>query len=117
MVKQPGSPVRGSSTGRPVMVLFDILGQRWTLRILWELRDERSTFRELRSRCEDVSPSLLNRRLKSLRALRLVDHTEDGYGYTRLGTELGVQLAQLNRWSNRWAKALEKGAGEVEALS
>ena len=31
--------VRGSRTGRPVMALLDLLGRRWTLRIVWELRD------------------------------------------------------------------------------
>ena len=30
--------VRGSRTGRPIMALLDLLGRRWTLRILWELR-------------------------------------------------------------------------------
>ena len=31
--------VRGSRTGRPIMALLDLLGRRWTLRIIWELRD------------------------------------------------------------------------------
>src|SRR2546429_2857650 len=34
----------------PLLGLFDVLGRRWTLRILWELRDEPATLRELRSR-------------------------------------------------------------------
>lgn len=89
------------------MVLFDVLGQRWTLRILWELRDERLNFRELQARCEAVSPTLLNRRLKSLRELQLVDHDERGYGLTRRGRELAVHLLELSRWSNRWAKDLD----------
>jgi len=32
--------VRGSRTGRPIMVLLDLLGRRWALRIVWELREE-----------------------------------------------------------------------------
>src|SRR5256885_7052823 len=39
--------VRGSTTGRPIMVLLDLLGRRWVLRIVWELRDEPRRFREL----------------------------------------------------------------------
>ena len=35
--RAPGKPVRGSRTGRPVMVLLDLLGRRMALRILWEL--------------------------------------------------------------------------------
>jgi DNA-binding HxlR family transcriptional regulator len=34
--------VRGSRTGRPVMALLDLLGRRWTLRIVWELREDRA---------------------------------------------------------------------------
>ena len=33
--KSPGQKVRGSQSGRPIMVLLDVLGQRWTLRVLW----------------------------------------------------------------------------------
>jgi DNA-binding HxlR family transcriptional regulator len=101
-------PVRGSTTGRPIMRLLDVLGRRWALRILWELRDERLTFRELRERCDDVSPTSLNRRLKELRELALIDHDPDGFGYTRWGAELGEQLLTLSRWSERWGRSLER---------
>lgn len=98
------SAVRGSRTGRPIMRVLDVLGKRWALRILWELRDERMTFRELRSRCDDVSPTSLNARLKELRELDLLDHNEDGFGYTRWGAELGAQLIAMSRWAERWDK-------------
>lgn len=107
MAKKPGESVRGSRTGRPIMVLLDQLGQRWTLRILWELRHEaRLTFRELQSQCENVSPTILNKRLKELRELKIIDHTEGGYGFTALGRELGTQIAGLDVWSKKWAKQL-----------
>lgn len=89
------------------MILFDVLGRRWTLRILWELRDERLTFRELRSRCDDVSPTILNRRLKELRELKLLDHDEKGYGYTHWGRQLGVHLSSLSRFSQQWGESLQ----------
>jgi len=104
---KPGSPARGSNTGRPIMVLFDILGQRWTLRILWELQDGRLSFRELRSRCGDVSPTVLNKRLKALRELELLDHQAGGYGYTDHGRELGERLVDLSAWSEHWAQSLD----------
>lgn len=84
------------------MRLLDVLGRRWSLRILWELRDERLTFRELQARCDDVSPTSLNQRLKELRALDLVDHDAAGFGYTRWGRELGEHLRRLSDWSRRW---------------
>jgi DNA-binding HxlR family transcriptional regulator len=109
--KLPGSKARGTTTGRPIMVLLDVLGQRWTLRVLWELRSGRLTFRELRSRCEDVSPSVLNARLKTLRACRLVDHAADGYGLSARGAQLGAQLTGLDRWARAWARELDPPDG------
>ena len=98
-----GAPVRGSRTGRPVMVLLDLLGRRWALRILWELREGPLTFRPLRKACDDVSPSVLNDRLKELRESGLVEQ-EDGTGYrlTPLAEELGELLLPLKAWSRRW---------------
>lgn len=106
MTKHPGQPVRGSRSGRPIMVLLDVLGQRWTLRILWELQQGRCTFRELQRRCGDPSPTILNRRLKELRDLGILDHDAAGYGLTEAGRELGEHLLSLNAWSERWARAL-----------
>ena len=59
--------VRGSRTGRPIMALLDLLGRRWTLRIIWELRSTRATFRALREACGNPSPTVLNERLRELR--------------------------------------------------
>jgi hypothetical protein len=36
---QPGKKARGSNTGSSLNALFDILGQRWALGILWYLDD------------------------------------------------------------------------------
>lgn len=106
VAKRPGTKARGSSTGRPIMVLLDLLGERWTLRILWELAAGRASFRELRERCDAVSPTLLNRRLRSLRDVRLIDHDGDGYGLTEKGAELAVEFANLDRWAKDWAASL-----------
>jgi len=106
VAKKPGNQVRGSTTGRPLMVLLDVFGQRWTLRILWELRNGRLTFRELQSRCDDLSPTILNRRLKELRDLQLVDREADGYGLSDWGRKIGKQLNQLEKLSQEWASHL-----------
>ncbi|MDP3938795.1 MAG: winged helix-turn-helix transcriptional regulator, partial [Deltaproteobacteria bacterium] len=85
-VPQPGKRVRGSRTGRPIMALLDLLGRRWTLRILWELREETPTFRDLRDRCDAMSPSVLNQRLTELREAGVVVLREEGgYVLTREG--------------------------------
>ena len=95
--------VRGSKTGRPIMALLDLLGQRWTLRIIWELRGRRRTFRDLQAQCDAVSPTVLNTRLKTLRDAGIADLESDGYGLTVSGRELGVQLAKLDGWAKKWA--------------
>ena len=57
------------------MAALDLLGRRWTLRVLWELRDgSAASFRELRERCDTMSTSVLNQRLTELREAGLVEH-------------------------------------------
>lgn len=104
--KTTGSAVRGSSHGRPIMVLFDVLGKRWTLRILWELTDRALSFRELQASCDQLSPTVLNDRLKTLRVMALVTHRDgSGYELTDQGRELGERLIDLHQWAERWARA------------
>lgn len=98
--------VRGSRTGRPIMVLLDLLGRRWTLRIVWELRDEPRRFRELQDSI-GASPTIINTRLAELREARLVELDPDnGYRLTALGEELLRLFLPLHVWSEKWAKSL-----------
>lgn len=107
---KPGHPVRGSSTGRPIMALLDLLGRRWSLRVLWELHQAPASFRELQSRCEGLSPSVLNTRLNELRAAQLVENGERGYQLSRLGLELIEQFLPLTLWAESWAENLPLAA-------
>jgi DNA-binding HxlR family transcriptional regulator len=92
------------------MAVFDLLGRRWTLRVLWELdqADEPPTFRELRAACGDVSSSLLTRRLAELTETGIVARAATGYTLTELGAELVAILAPLLAWSRKWAAALDE---------
>ena len=90
------------------MALLDIIGQKWVLRIIWELRDAPLTFRALRERCDQVSPTVLNQRLALLRENGLVVLADDGYLPTPACKELGAILMQLTGWSKDWAAGLEK---------
>lgn len=104
---KPGKPVRGSRSGRPVMALIDLLGRRWVLRIVWELRGTPLTFRALQQACGGLSPSVLNQRLGELRETALVElQSEQGYALTALGRELLAQLLPLTVWAEKWAKAI-----------
>ena len=107
MTPKPGQPVRGSRSGRPIMALLDLLGRRWSLRILWELREGPLTFRPLRAACDEVSPSVLNARLKELREAGILELQEPGgYALTPAGAELGKHLLRLDAWSKKWARTL-----------
>ena len=65
--------IRSSRSGRPIMALIDLLGRRWSLRILWELREQTLTSRALREACDDASPTVLQARLAELRQAGFVD--------------------------------------------
>lgn len=106
----PGKPVRGSQSGRPLMAALDLLGRRWTLRILWELRRKPYKFRDLQARCDNMSTSVLSTRLKDMQAQKLLDSTaEDGWHLTDHGRSLLLVLAPLTDWSERWAKDVSLG--------
>ena len=105
-IPRPGKPVRGSATGQPIMVLFDLLGRRWAMGIVWNLADGNRTFRALQERCESISPTVLNTRLKELRAANLIVSTESGYALTEQGRELFRLLFPLGKWSEQWSRTL-----------
>jgi DNA-binding HxlR family transcriptional regulator len=101
---KPGQPVRGSRSGRPVMALLDLLGRRWALRILWELRHGPLNFRELREACGGMSPSVLNLRLQELREAGIVQLKDGGgYVFSDSGRRLFAALAPLQAWADHWA--------------
>jgi DNA-binding HxlR family transcriptional regulator len=109
---KPGTAVRGSRTGRPVMALLDLLGRRWCLRVVWELRGGPLTSRALRAACDDLSPTVLNERTKELREAGLLELDEDaGYALTALGRELLGRFLPLVEWSERWAKETNRRKG------
>ena len=87
------------------MAALDLLGRRWALRVLWELRDGQPlSFRELRERCDSMSTSVLNQRLAELREAGLVESGEGGYRLTKTGTQLEDALGPLDGWAKRWAR-------------
>ena len=110
----PGRPVRGSRTGRPIMALLDLLGRRWALRVLWELREEPSpTFRELQKRCGAVSSSVLADRLRELDEAAIVTRSDRGYTLTPAGADLLGRLLSLDEWASRWASSQTASARPV----
>jgi DNA-binding HxlR family transcriptional regulator len=108
MFPKPGSPVRGSRSGAPIMALFDLLGRHWAMGIVWNLNDGACTFRELQERCETVSPTVLNKRLRELRESGIVAVSTDGYVLSAAGQRLYDHLVPLGKWSKTWANRLAR---------
>jgi DNA-binding HxlR family transcriptional regulator len=101
--------VRGSHTGRPIMALLDLLGRRWALRVIWELRHGPLSFRELQRRCGSISSSVLNQRLAELRAAGALERGEQGYALSAEGRRLLELYPQLEAWAQRWARRTRSG--------
>jgi DNA-binding HxlR family transcriptional regulator len=105
----PGRRARGSQSGRPIMALLDLLGRRWALRILWELRQGALTFRGLQERCDAMSPSVLSQPLVELRAAGIVElGRATDYRLNGEGVALLEALAPLHGWATRWARRAAK---------
>jgi DNA-binding HxlR family transcriptional regulator len=86
------------------MAVLDLLGRRWALRVLWELREgEVPSFRELQARCGNISSSVLSQRLRELREADIVD-ADAGYRLTDEGRALLEALTPIDDWARRWAQ-------------
>ncbi len=84
--------------------LFDLLGRRWALGVLWNLGSGPATFRDLQERCGSVSPSILNSRIKDLREAGIIERTDDGYALTKRGRELREIVVPIGKWAIGWSE-------------
>lgn len=104
----PKQSVRGSKSGVAIMALFDLLGRKWNMRIMWELRSQPLNFRTLQEVCGGLSPSVLNDRIKLLTQAKLISTTPDGYALTLLGASLMETLDPLRNWALAWERETAK---------
>lgn len=89
----------------PMLPFMELLGRRWAMRVLWELRSDALTFRALRAACDDISPTVLQTRLDELREAGLVTH-EAGKGYhlTPLGRDFKFVFVPMSSFAQRWVE-------------
>jgi DNA-binding HxlR family transcriptional regulator len=86
---------------RAVESVLDLLGRRWALRLVWELRRSTRSFSDLRERT-GISPSVLSVRLRDLLDAGIVERIGDRrYQLSGRGRELARILYELNRWAER----------------
>jgi DNA-binding HxlR family transcriptional regulator len=94
------------------MALLDLLGRRWALRVIWELREGHApTFRELQARCGGVSSSVLSQRLQELGDADVVLHDGVGYRLSDAGRDLLNRLEPLDDWASRWRPTAKPKGG------
>jgi DNA-binding HxlR family transcriptional regulator len=87
------------ASAKPVERALELLGRRWALRLVWELRRSTLSFSELRERT-GISPSVLSARLGELVEADVLER-EGGrrYRLSGRGRELARILYELNRWA------------------
>ena len=79
--------------------VLDLLGRRWSLRLVWELRRDAIAFSEIRART-GISPSVLSTRLGELAGAGVVEQDpRRRYRLTGEGRELARLLYEINRWA------------------
>lgn len=84
------------------MALLDLLGRRWTLRVLWELRAPVPTFRALQAQCQGMSSSVLSQRLAELVTADIVAARPAGdYALTPEGEAILTALGPLDQGAKR----------------
>jgi DNA-binding HxlR family transcriptional regulator len=104
------------ATPPSMLALLDLLGRRWALRILWELRQQPASFQALQLRCDSMSTSVLSQRLGELREAQLVEKDEAGaYTLTDSGSRLLAQLDGIDEWTREWARAIGRGTADGPA--
>ena len=89
------------ASSRPVERALDLLGRRWALRLVWELRRSTLAFSELRERT-GISPSVLSARLGELIDAGVLERDAGRrYRLSGRGRELARILYELNRWAEQ----------------
>ena len=89
------------SNQRAVEGVLDLLGRRWALRLIWELRRSAISFSELRERT-GISPSVLSARMRELVDAGVAERAvARRYQLSGRGRELARILYELNRWAEQ----------------
>ena len=94
----------------PVSKAAEVLGEKWTLLIIRELLLGATRFNQIQRGLSKISPTVLNKRLDTLRQHGLIVHKripeQRGYEYqlTEAGRELYPIVLKTAEWGMRWAR-------------
>jgi DNA-binding HxlR family transcriptional regulator len=96
-----------------ILALLDLLGRRWALRILWELRAQPASFQALQRRCDSMSTSVLSQRLAELRDAQLIEKDQVAeYLLTESGLGLLGRLDGIDEWTQEWSRTIRGVAAD-----
>ncbi len=93
----------------PVSQSIDLLGDRWTLGVVFHVLLGRDGFNDLRAAMPRIPPATLSKRLKLLARAGIVTRTEAAggrvrYAPTSAGMELYDVMYRLGVWGERWIR-------------
>ncbi|MBX3032616.1 MAG: helix-turn-helix transcriptional regulator [Bdellovibrionaceae bacterium] len=108
----------------PAELTVDLIGSKWRIIVLWNLRKKTRNFNELRRLTPGISATNLSLALKHLQGLGLVEREETGaargevnYSMTSRGQSLDAVLKALVRWGIDNRPHYASGPFGMEALS
>ncbi len=112
-------PKRGTQSDCPLADLIDMIGGRWKVLSLWNLRDGTRRFTELRRLMPGVTQKMLTQQLRQLEADGLVRREvypqvppKVEYSLTAAGEELGGLLLTLSGWARDHMPSLRMAGAE-----
>lgn len=92
----------------PISYLTKILGQKWTLELIYYLR-QRRRFGELQELVGGINPTTLSQRLKFLQQAGIINRIEVStmpphveYDLTHKGRDLTPILNAMHTWVKQW---------------
>ncbi|WP_295809299.1 helix-turn-helix domain-containing protein [uncultured Nitratireductor sp.] len=111
-------PMHRDCPGREI---FQTITNRWTLLILWALKDNTRRFHELRDCVEGISERVLSQNLKTLCRSGLIDrHVEPtvppkvSYSLTVTGRDLISVMEGITGWIARQLPNIEKAQARYD---
>jgi DNA-binding HxlR family transcriptional regulator len=103
---------------------LDVIGGKWKVLILWQLRDQSRRFGELRRMVSGISEKMLIQHLKEMEADGIVNRRDFKevpprveYAMTRFGESLCAAVAPLCEWGVLHMKRIGAGKESVEPKS
>tara|TARA_R110002020_G_scaffold207732_1_gene413336 strand:+ start:1097 stop:1435 length:339 start_codon:yes stop_codon:yes gene_type:complete len=95
--------------------IMQVLGGKWKLQILTKLYFGKKRFKELEREVEGISPKMLIKELKDLKAIGIVSRETFNtvpitveYSLTKEGLTLKPLLDQMREWTIQFKKDLQK---------